>query len=114
MLGICLGHLIMALAAGADTEKLRYGHRGSNHPVKDIEKDVVFITSQNHGYTIVEKSIKDNMMISHKNMNDGTIEGIKYTDADALSVQFYPEAAPGPQDSKYILDELLSMIGKRK
>ncbi len=108
--GICLGHQLMALANGADTEKLKYGHRGANHPVKDIDKDRVFITSQNHGYTIIEDSLKENMKVSHRNWNDMTIEGIRYTDDDIFTVQFHPEAAPGPQDTAYLFDEFMNLL----
>lgn len=108
MFGICLGHQLTALANGADTEKLKYGHRGANHPVKDIEKDLTYITSQNHGYTIVESSIdKSRMVVSHRNMNDGTVEGVRYTDIPVFTVQFHPEASPGPADTAYLFDELL-------
>ncbi len=108
--GICLGHQLMALANGADTGKLKYGHRGANHPVKDLEKDRVFITSQNHGYTIVEDSLTSNMKVSHRNWNDMTIEGIRYLDDDIFTVQFHPEAAPGPQDTAYLFDEFMDII----
>ncbi|MCK5130404.1 MAG: carbamoyl phosphate synthase small subunit [Clostridiales bacterium] len=108
--GICLGHQLMALAKGADTQKLKYGHRGANHPVKDIEKDRVFITSQNHGYTIVEDSLSEDMQVSHRNWNDMTVEGIKYLDYDIFTVQFHPEAAPGPQDTAYLFDEFVSKL----
>jgi len=111
MMGICLGHQIMALATGADTGRLKYGHRGCNHPVKDIDKDLTYITSQNHGYTIVESSINPKTMyISHRNMNDNTIEGIRYLDAPVFTVQFHPEASPGPNDNAYLFDEFMEMI----
>ncbi|MDP4093688.1 MAG: carbamoyl phosphate synthase small subunit [Bacillota bacterium] len=113
--GICLGHQLTALANGADTEKLKYGHRGCNHPVKDLKKDMTYITSQNHGYTIVEASLdKNRMVVSHRNMNDGTIEGIKYLDSDMFTVQFHPEASPGPADTAYLFDEFLAMMKKRR
>lgn len=109
--GICLGHQLLALANGADTEKLKYGHRGCNHPVKDLKKDLTFITSQNHGYTIVEDSVDTTrMIVSHRNMNDGTIEGIKYRDIPVFSVQFHPEASPGPMETAYLFDEFKNNI----
>ena len=115
MFGICLGHQLTALANGADTEKLKYGHRGCNHPVKDIEKDMTYITSQNHGYTIVEKSLnREVMSVSHINMNDGTIEGIRYKNAPLFTVQFHPEASPGPGDTAYLFDEFIDLITKSK
>ena len=109
--GICLGHQLTALANGADTEKLKYGHRGCNHPVKDIEKDLTYITSQNHGYTIVEASLdKSRMEVSHRNMNDGTIEGVRYKDVSVFTVQFHPEASPGPADTAYLFDEFIELM----
>lgn len=113
--GICLGHQLTALANGADTEKLKYGHRGCNHPVKDLEKDMTYITSQNHGYTIVEASMdKDRMEVSHRNMNDGTIEGVRYKDVPVFTVQFHPEASPGPTDTAYLFDEFMELMRRNK
>jgi len=109
--GICLGHQLTALAMGADTEKLKFGHRGCNHPVKDIEKGLTYITSQNHGYTIIENSLdKSKMIITHRNLNDNTIEGIRYTEAPVFTVQFHPEASPGPTDTAYLFDNFLQMM----
>ena len=109
--GICLGHQLTALANNADTEKLKYGHRGCNHPVKDLKKDLTYITSQNHGYTIIEGSLdKDRMEVSHINMNDNTIEGVRYKDMPVFTVQFHPEAAPGPTDTAYLFDEFIKMM----
>ncbi len=110
--GICLGHQLAALAMGADTEKLKYGHRGANHPVKDLDRDRVYITSQNHGYTIVEATLPKGIKISHRNWNDGTIEGLRYKDADMFTVQFHPEASPGPEDTAHIFDEFFNKMGK--
>ncbi|MCX7711038.1 MAG: carbamoyl phosphate synthase small subunit [Clostridia bacterium] len=113
--GICLGHQLTALANNADTEKLKYGHRGCNHPVKDLKKDKTYITSQNHGYTIIEDTLdKSRMEISHVNMNDGTIEGVKYKDMPVFTVQFHPEAAPGPTDTAYLFDEFIEMMKNNK
>lgn len=113
--GICLGHQLTALANNADTGKLKYGHRGCNHPVKDIEKDSTYITSQNHGYAVLDESLdKGRMKVSHINMNDGTIEGIRYLDAPVFTVQFHPEAAPGPKDTGYLFDEFMEMMEKYK
>jgi len=109
--GICLGHQLLGLACGADTAKLKYGHRGANHPVKDLEKDRVYITSQNHGYTIIEDSLPPNMEVSHRNWNDRTIEGIRYLDHNSFTVQFHPEASPGPRDTGYLFDEFIGMMG---
>lgn len=111
--GICLGHQILALAHGAKTEKLKYGHRGANHPVKDLETDRTYITSQNHGYAIVGGTLgKDVGRVSHINLNDGTVEGIKYAGKPVFSVQFHPEASPGPHDSAYLFDEFISLMDK--
>ena len=115
MFGICLGHQLTALANNANTEKLKYGHRGCNHPVKDIEKDKTYITSQNHGYTIIEDTLdRETMVVSHRNMNDGTIEGIRYKNAPLFTVQFHPEASPGPGDTAYLFDEFIQMIAASK
>lgn len=109
--GICLGHQLTALAYGSDTQKLKYGHRGCNHPVKDVERDLTYITSQNHGYTIVEDSMDlKKMRVSHRNMNDGTIEGVEYLDAPVFTVQFHPEASPGPADTAYLFDRFLALM----
>lgn len=111
--GICLGHQLTALANNADTEKLKYGHRGCNHPVKDLARDVTYITSQNHGYTIVEDTMdKARMEVSHRNMNDGTVEGVRYLDAPVFTVQFHPEASPGPADTAYLFDRFIEMMKK--
>lgn len=109
--GICLGHQLTALAFDADTTRLKYGHRGCNHPVKDLNKDKTYITSQNHGYTIVDNSVNREMMeVSHINMNDGTIEGIRYKNMPLFTVQFHPEASPGPADTGYLFDEFVELM----
>jgi carbamoyl-phosphate synthase small subunit len=113
--GICLGHQLTALANNADTGKLKYGHRGCNHPVKDLKKDLTYITSQNHGYTILEETIDESRMeVSHRNMNDGTIEGVRYKDVPVFTVQFHPEAAPGPADTAYLFNEFMELMKKHK
>ena len=111
--GICLGHQLMALATGASTEKLKYGHRGANHPVKDLALGRVFITSQNHGY-VVSKINEDVAEISHVNVNDGTVEGLRYKGKNIFTVQFHPEACPGPQDTEYLFDKFIEMMGGSK
>ncbi len=111
ILGICLGHQLMALATGAKTARLKYGHRGPNHPVKDLKNGRVYITSQNHGYYVEEDSIRSEVAeISHVNLNDGTVEGLRYKVKKIFTVQFHPEACPGPEDSAYIFDEFLANI----
>jgi carbamoyl-phosphate synthase small subunit len=109
--GICLGHQLFALACGADTEKLKFGHRGGNHPVKDLVSNRCYITSQNHGYTVKEDSIAGtDLIVTHINNNDKTIEGLKHSKYAAFSVQYHPEAAPGPFDSSYLFDDFITMI----
>lgn len=113
--GICLGHQLTALAYGGDTGKLKYGHRGGNHPVKDILKDRTYITSQNHGYAVLaEKLDPKKAEVSHINMNDNTVEGVKYLDTPTFTVQFHPEASPGPMDTAYLFDEFISLMDKSK
>jgi len=111
MFGICLGHQLICLALGGKTTKLKYGHRGTNHPVKDLLKDRVYITSQNHGYVVEEDSLdKGDVIISHINLNDESIEGIRHKKLPLFSVQFHPEASPGPQDTAYLFDEFMEML----
>ncbi|CAM3533955.1 carbamoyl phosphate synthase small subunit [Paenibacillus lupini] len=113
--GICLGHQLFALACGADTTKLKFGHRGGNHPVKELATNRCYITSQNHGYTVLEDSINSTeLSVTHINNNDKTIEGLKHNKYPAFSVQYHPEAAPGPFDSSYLFDEFLDMIREHK
>ncbi|MDR2023252.1 MAG: carbamoyl phosphate synthase small subunit [Hungatella sp.] len=108
---ICLGHQLMALAAGADTHKLKYGHRGGNHPVKDLETGRVYISSQNHGYVVDVDTIDPAVAVpAFVNVNDGTNEGLKYTDKNIFTVQYHPEACPGPQDSSYLFDRFIKMM----
>lgn len=111
ILGICLGHQLMGLATGAKTAKLKYGHRGPNHPVKDLKEGRVHITSQNHGYYIVEDSVDKKIAeVSHINLNDGTVEGLRYKNKKIFTVQFHPEACPGPEDTAYIFDEFVKIM----
>lgn len=113
--GICLGHQLLSLACGADTEKLKFGHRGGNHPVKELESGRCYITSQNHGYTVTESSIAGTKLeVTHINNNDKTIEGVKHTEYPAFSVQYHPEAAPGPHDNSYLFDRFIEMIREHK
>lgn len=111
--GICLGHQMIALAIGGDTYKLKFGHRGGNHGVYDIERDKAYITSQNHGYAVDPKSVESKgMIITHRNLNDDTVEGMKHNSLPVFSVQFHPEGAPGPTDTAYLFDKFITLMDK--
>jgi len=110
--GICLGHQILALALGAKTKKMKLGHRGANHPVKNLIKDSVEITSQNHGFEIIKKSLPNSIKITHKSLFDNCIEGIKLKNKPVFSVQYHPESNPGPQDSVYLFQEFINYMKK--
>lgn len=112
---ICLGHQLMALANGADTHKLKYGHRGGNHPVKDLETGRVYISSQNHGYVVDTEKLDPKVAVpAFVNVNDGTNEGLAYTGKNIFTVQYHPEACPGPQDSAYLFDRFMKMMEVNK
>ena len=109
---ICLGHQLMALATGADTHKMKYGHRGANHPVKDLKTGKVYISSQNHGYVVDEKTISADLAVpSFCNVNDGTNEGLSYIKKNVYTVQFHPEACAGPLDTGFLFDRFIGMMG---
>ena len=112
---ICLGHQLMALATGADTHRLKYGHRGGNHPVKDLKTGRVYISSQNHGYVVDTDALDPKVAVpAFTNVNDGTNEGLAYTGKNIFTVQFHPECCPGPQDSGYLFDRFIDMMKKNK
>lgn len=110
--GICLGHQITSLALGAKTYKLKYGHRGANHPVKDFTTGRVYITSQNHGYAVDDATLPHDVVVTHRNLNDGTVEGIAHMSRPVFTVQYHPEAAPGPQESAYLFDRFVARMSE--
>lgn len=112
LFGICLGHQMLALALGARTEKMHHGHRGANHPVKDLATGKVEITSQNHGFVVVEDSLTDGVEMTHVSLFDGSLEGIRVKDRPVFSVQYHPEASPGPHDSHYLFERFVRMMEK--
>ncbi|QDS97845.1 glutamine-hydrolyzing carbamoyl-phosphate synthase small subunit [Adhaeretor mobilis] len=109
--GICLGHQLLSLACGAKTFKMKFGHRGGNQPVQRLEDGTVEITSQNHGFAVDEESLPDCLEVTHRSLNDGTIEGVRHREHNAFSVQYHPEASAGPHDSHYLFAEFLKAVG---
>lgn len=112
--GICLGNQVVAKAFGGKTFKLKFGHRGANHPVKDLETGLVHITAQNHGYAVDGDSLPSDIEISHVNLNDGTVEGIRHKSLPIMTIQYHSEASPGPRDNEYIFDKFLDMVQETK
>jgi carbamoyl-phosphate synthase small subunit len=113
MFGICLGHQILGLAVGGQTFKLKFGHRGANHPVKKLDTGKVEITSQNHGFAVDPKSLPDAVAVTHVNLYDGTVEGLRHKSKPVFCVQYHPEASPGPHDADYLFDDFLKLIETR-
>jgi len=112
--GICLGHQLLGLAAGAKTMKMKFGHHGANHPVQDLDTGKVFITSQNHGFAVDEKTLPSNVRPTHRSLFDGTLQGIEFTDKPAFSFQGHPEASPGPREMAYLFDRFVKSMDKRR
>jgi len=110
IMGICLGHQLIGKALGAQTFKLKFGHRGGNHPVRDLATGRVYITAQNHGYAIDADTLKQGLEVSHINLNDGTVEGLRHRDLPILSIQYHSEASPGPLDNMYLFERFLEMV----
>ena len=114
LFGICLGHQMLALALGGKTKKMDNGHRGANHPVKDLLTGKVEITSQNHGFVVVEESLPEGVTVTHRSLFDGSVEGIALKDRPVFAVQYHPEASPGPQDSHYLFDRFVKLMDEKK
>ena len=109
-MGICLGHQVVARALGGQTYKLKFGHRGGNHPVKDLATDRVTITAQNHGYAVDGDGLPAGLDVSHINLNDHTVEGLTHREMPLLTIQYHSEASPGPLDNEYLFDRFLDLI----
>jgi len=114
IMGICLGNQLIALAFGARIFKLKFGHRGGNHPVKDLSNDRVYITAQNHGYAVDPDTVKNGLEVSHINLNDGTVEGVRHKELPIFAIQYHSEASPGPLDSTYLFEDFIKMVKKSK
>ena len=114
VMGICLGHQLVARALGADTFKLKFGHRGGNHPVKDLSTGRVYITAQNHGFAVNPDTLPAGLEVSHINLNDGTVEGLRHRDLPLFTIQYHSEASPGPRDNEYLFDQFLGMVSEFK
>ena len=114
LFGICLGHQILALASGARTEKMKFGHHGANHPVQNLSDKTVMVTSQNHGFTVSEQDLPDTLEVTHRSLFDGTLQGIARNDVPAYSFQGHPEASPGPHDAANLFQPFIAAMEKTK
>jgi carbamoyl-phosphate synthase small subunit len=114
IMGICLGNQLIARAFGATTFKLKFGHRGGNHPVRDLATGRIHITAQNHGYAVDPDTLRDGLEVTHINLNDGTVEGLKHRELPIFAIQYHSEASPGPWDNTYLFDNFLEMVRKAK
>ena len=112
LMGICLGHQLLSIACGAQTGRLKFGHHGCNHPVKNLATGHVEITSQNHNFAVMPETVPACLDVTHVNLNDGSIEGVRHKTLPAFSVQYHPESCPGPHDSKYLFDEFKKLMGR--
>ncbi len=109
-LGICLGHQIIARALGAETYKLKFGHRGGNHPVQDLSSSRIYITAQNHGYAVADDGLPADLVVTHRSLNDGSIEGLRHRNRPVVTIQYHSEASPGPLDNEYVFDQFISLL----
>ena len=111
MFGICLGHQVIAKAFGAETFKLKFGHRGGNHSVMDEESGRVYVTAQNHGYAVSREGLSDDVMVTHRDLSDDTVEGLRHKTLPIMTIQYHSEASPGPRDAEYLFDRFMGMVG---
>jgi carbamoyl-phosphate synthase small subunit len=114
IMGICLGNQLIARAFGARTFKLKFGHRGANHPVRDLSDGRIHITAQNHGYAVDPDTLKNGLEVTQINLNDGTVEGLRHRELPIFSIQYHSEASPGPLDNRYLFDKFLEMVRSHK